>query len=66
MAMGNNLPKEITDKIYNHPELGSVVDCFLKSDIDIFGIETSVTSPVPVDNLGKGYTITKDGIIFND
>lgn len=61
-----NLPKEVTDKIYKHPELGEVVDCFLKSDVDIFGVDTSVTSPVKIDNLSKGFTVTKDGIIFND
>jgi hypothetical protein len=60
------LPKEISDKIYTHPTVGSAVDCYLKSDVDIFGIDTSVTNPVPVADLDKGYTIVKEGIIFHD
>ena len=61
-----NFPKEITDKIYNHPELGDVVNCYLKSDIDIFGIDSSVTTPVQIDKLSNGYTVTKVGIVLND
>jgi len=61
-----NLPKDIIGKLYKHADLGEVIDCYLKSDVDIFGIESSVTSPIPVENLSKGYTIIKEGIIFND
>jgi len=60
------LPKEVSDKIYKHPELGDVVDCYLKSDVDIFGVDSSVSSPVAVDNLSKGFMVTKEDIIFND
>jgi hypothetical protein len=60
------LPKEITDKSYAHPDLGTVVDCYMKSDVDIFGFDGAVTNPVPVNDLSKGFTMQKEGIIFHD
>jgi hypothetical protein len=60
------LPEEISSKTYVHPDLGSVVDCYLKSDVDIFGFDGSVTNPIPVNDLSKGYTATGDGIVFHD
>lgn len=61
-----DLPKEIAEKCYDHPEMGKVVDCFYKSDVDIFGFDGSVPNAVPVSELSKGYTLTPDGIVFND
>lgn len=60
------LPKEITDKSYKHPDLGVVVDCYFKSDVDIFGFDGAVPNPVPINDLSKGFTIDNEGIIFND
>jgi len=61
-----DLPKEITDKIYKHPDLGEVVDCFYKSDVDIFGFDGSVPNAVPISDLSRGFTIQSEGIVFND